>query len=215
MLTVWGRTSSSNVQAVLWCIAELGLEHERRDAGFTYGVVDTPEYRAMNPNGKVPTIRDGDAPPLFESGAILRYLADRYGEAPFWPDEPHARAQVDQWAEWSKINVAQAFTAPIFWQAVRVPAARRDPAAIAAATAAFEDLLAIADARLATSAHLAGEHLTLADIPFGHVLYRYYTVDIERSDALSNVRRYYDALAGRATYRDTVMVSYAELADSM
>jgi len=215
MLTVWGRRSSSNVQAVLWCIAELGLEHERLDAGFTYGVVDTLEYRAMNPNGKVPTIRDGEAAPLFESGAILRYLAGRYGGDPFWPGDPDARAQVDQWAEWAKINVAQAFTAPIFWRVVRVPAARRDPEAIVAATAELETLLAIADARLADSACLVGEHLTLADIQLGHLLYRYYTIDIERGTALPHLRRYYDALAARAAYRDTVMVSYAELIDSM
>ena len=215
MLTVWGRRSSSNVQAVLWGIAELGLEHERLDAGFTYGVVDTPGYRAMNPNGKVPTIRDGSAAPLFESGAILRYLAGRYGRDPFWPTDPDARAQVDQWAEWAKVNVAQAFTSPIFWRVVRVPAARRDPEAIVAATAELEALLAIADARLADSACLVGEHLTLADIQFGHVLYRYYTIDIERSTSLPHLRRYYQALTARSAYRDTVMVSYAELIDSM
>lgn len=214
MLTVWGRTSSSNVQAVLWCIAELGLEHERIDAGFRYGVVDTPAYRAMNPNGKVPTIRDGDGPPLWESGAILRYLANRHGTDPFWPTEPHARAQVDQWAEWAKVNVAQAFTVPIFWQVVRVPAPRRDPAAIADAVRALERLLAIADARLADSACLCGEDLTLADIQLGHLLYRYRTIDIERAE-LPNLGRYYETLTTRPAYRDTVMVSYAELVDSM
>ena len=214
MLKVWGRASSSNVQAVLWCIAELGLEHERVDAGFTYGVVDTPEYLAMNPNGKVPTIRDGDGPPLWESGAILRYLANRHGDDPFWPRDPHARAQVDQWAEWAKVNVAQAFTGPIFRRVVRVPAARRDPAAIAAATTALDALLAIADARLADSTCLAGEDLTLADIQLGHLLYRYHEIDIERP-ARPNLARYYRALCARPAYRDTVMVSYAELVDSM
>ena len=139
MLKVWGRKSSSNVQAVLWCLAELGVAHERIDAGFTYGVVDTPEYRAMNPNGKVPTIRDGDGTTLFESGAILRYLAARHAPDAFWPADPAARAGVDQWAEWAKQNVAQGFTAPIFWKAVRVPIARRDPAAIAAAVRRLDE----------------------------------------------------------------------------
>ena len=82
MLKVWGRKTSSNVQAVMWCIAELGLEHERIDAGLTYGVVDTPEYLAMNPNGMIPTIRDGDNPPLWEAGAILRYLANSNADDP-------------------------------------------------------------------------------------------------------------------------------------
>ena len=214
MLTVWGRQSSSNVQAVLWCLAELGVDHERVDAGFVYGVVDTPEYRAMNPNGTVPTVRDGDGPALFESGAILRYLASRYASEPFWPAEPRARAQVDQWAEWAKQNVALYFTAPVFWQTVRVPAARRDPAAIAAAVERLEGKLRIADARLAERRFIAGETLTLADIQLGHVLYRYFDVPIERAP-LPRLRRYYEALAERPAYREHVMVSYAELADSM
>lgn len=213
MLTVWGRISSSNVQAVLWCIAELGIEHERIDVGFTYGVVDTPEYLAMNPNGTVPTVRDDDGPPLWESGAILRHLANRHGDDAFWPQDPHARAQVDQWAEWSKLNVAQRFTSPIFWQVVRTPAARRDPEAIRAAVIELERALVIADARLAESPYLAGEALTLADIQFGHVLHRYHDIDIERT-GLPHVRRYYEALTERPVYREHVMVSYAELADS-
>ena len=214
MLTVWGRVSSSNVQAVLWCLAELDVEHERVDAGFTYGVVDTPAYLAMNPNGTVPTIRDGEGPPLFESGAILRYLANRHADGAFWPAEPHARAQVDQWAEWAKLNVAQAFTAPIFWRAVRVPAPRRDRSAIAAAVRELERALRIADARLRDSEFLAGDRLTLADIQFGHVLYRYHDLDIERPE-LAHLGRYYAALRAREAYRRCVMVSYAELADSM
>ena len=214
MLTVWGRKSSSNVQVVLWCLAELGVAHERRDAGFTYGVVDTPEYRAMNPNGKVPTIRDGDAPPMFESAAILRYLASRYAAGAFWPGDPLERAGVDQWAEWAKLNVALPFTAPVFWQVVRVPAGRRDTGAIVAAVKALERNLAIADERLAERTFIAGEAFTLADVQLGHVLYRYFDVDIERAP-LANLRRYFDALAERPAYREHVMVSYAELADSM
>ena len=214
MLTVWGRTSSSNVQAVLWCIAELGIEHERIDAGFTYGVVDTPEYLAMNPNGTVPTVRDG-GPPLWESGAILRYLASAYGNETFWPSAPQERAQVDKWAEWSKVNVAASFTAPVFWRVVRTPAARRDPDAIRSAVLDCERVLRHRGRAAGTeSGYLAGDELTLADIQLGHILYRYHTIDIERT-RLDHLRRYYDALTERPAYRRTVMVSYAELADSM
>lgn len=85
MVTVWGRRSSSNVQAVMWCIEELGIPYQRIDAGFTYGVTDTDEYLLMNPNGTVPTIKDDDNKPLWESGAILRYLAGRYTDDQFWP----------------------------------------------------------------------------------------------------------------------------------
>ena len=86
----------------MWCLEELGLLYNRIDAGFTYGVVDSEAYLAMNPNGTVPTIRDGENPPLWESGAILRYLADRYADDDFWPSATVDRARVDQWAEWPK-----------------------------------------------------------------------------------------------------------------
>ncbi len=114
MLTVWGRADSSNVQALMWAIAELELPVTRIDAGHRFGGTDTPAFLAMNPNGTVPVLRDGDDPPLWETGAILRYLANRYAPDSFWPADPQARADIDRWAEWAKIHVAMAFTAPIF-----------------------------------------------------------------------------------------------------
>ena len=73
MLKIWGHRSSSNVQALMWCVGELDLPFDRIDAGFIYGGVDTPGYLAMNPNGTVPTLQDGTNPPMWETGAILRY----------------------------------------------------------------------------------------------------------------------------------------------
>lgn len=213
MLTIWGRKSSSNVQAVMWCIAELGLPYERIDAGFIYGVVNTPEYLAMNPNGTVPTIVDGDNPPLWESGAILRYLATTYAPETFWPTKPVALAFVDQWAEWSKINIAQSFTGPIFWRAVRTAPSKRDPVAITEAVANLDKKLDIAEAQLLKTPYLAGSDLTLADIQFGHCLYRYFTIDIERRPR-PVLTAYYNALTDRPAYADHVMVSYDELAIS-
>ena len=213
MLKVWGRRSSSNVQAVMWCIGELGLAHERLDAGLMHGVVDSADYLAMNPNGTVPTLRDGDNPPLWESGAILRYLANAYGPEDFWPTDPLARADVDRWAEWSKINVALKFTAPVFWRVVRTAPSKRDPAAIAAALGTLDKFLDIAEARLAKLPFLAGAHLSLADIQFGHCLFRYFDIDIERSDH-PNLRRYYKALTTRPAFQAHVMVSYDELRET-
>jgi len=210
MLKIWGRTDSSNVQAAMWCIAELGLPSERIDAGHRFGVNDTPGFLAMNPNGTVPVLQDGDNPPLWETGAILRYLGNRYGSAPFWPEELIARTEVDRWAEWSKINIALGFTMPVFWQVVRTPAERRDPAAIARAVTALETKLRIAEDRLARHAWLVGEDFTLADIQFGHCLYRYYDIDIARG-ALPALRRYYDRLTERPAYRAHVMTGYEAL----
>ena len=210
MLKVWGRRTSSNVQAVMWCVAELGLDAERLDVGHRFGGTDTPEYRAMNPTGRIPVLRDGDGPFLWESGAILRYLADRYGAAPFWPRDPAARARVDTWAEWAKVNVTINFTAPIFQPLVRTPARERDMAAVGRAVDALTGHLRVAEARLAEHPFLAGEAFTLADIHLGHVLYRYGSVPIARAP-LPALERYYEALRGRAAYRDHVMVSYDDL----
>ena len=210
MLTVWGRASSSNVQALMWCIAELDLPHMRRDAGFKYGVVDTPQFRAMNPNGTVPVLVDGDDQPLWETGAILRHLAGRHAREPFWPAEGIARAHIDMWAEWAKINITLGFTAPVFWRVVRTSPSKRDPAAISLAVEALVKKLAIAEARLQREVFLAGSDFTLADIQFGHVLYRYFDIDIVRPD-FPALRRYYDRLAERPAFREHVMISYEEL----
>lgn len=210
MLTVWGRKTSSNVQALMWCIGELGLAYERHDAGHRFGGTDIPEFLAMNPNGTVPVLRDGEGEPLWETGAILRYLAGRYAAAPFWPAEGLARARIDKWAEWAKINVTLGFTAPVFWRVVRTAPAKRDQAAIDQALAALDRTLDIAEAQLLRHAFLAGDDFTLADIQLGHVLFRYLGIPIVRPERPA-LRRYYDALATRPAFREHVMVSYEEL----
>ena len=210
MLEVWGRKTSSNVQAVMWCIGELGLPYRRHDIGHRFGGTDTDAFGALNPNRTVPVLQDGTDPPLWETGAILRYLANRYGSGEFWPEELIARTDVDRWAEWAKINVSLAFTAPVFWRVVRTPEAERDPDAIRDAVAVLEKKLQIADARLAEQAFLVGDEFTMADIQFGHVLFRYFDIDIDRA-ALPGLARYYERLCKRPAFREHVMVSYEEL----
>lgn len=210
MITVYGRATSSNVQPVMWTIAELGLESERLDYGHKYGGTRTPEYLAMNPNGLVPVVRDDDGEPLFESAAIIRYLAARYGDDSFWPKDHAARAQVDKWAEWSRAEVVRAFTVPIFWAVVRTPATERDEAAIARALEHLDAKLAIAEGQLARHAFLAGDHLSVADIQLGHLLFRYFDIDIPRPPRPA-LEAYYRRLAERPAYREHVMVSYDDL----
>jgi glutathione S-transferase len=209
MLTVWGRRDSSNVQAVMWLIGELGLAHERHDVGHRFGGLDAPDFAALNPSRLIPVLRDGEGEPIWESAAILRYLAASYARDGFWPADPAARAQIDKWAEWGKVNFAAAFS-PVFWALVRTPPSRQDLAAVARAMTAVADWLAIAEAQLSRNAHLAGEAFTLADVPFGTLLYRYYSLEIERPE-LPALRRYFDALQARPAYREHVMVSYEAL----
>ena len=210
MLEIWGRKTSSNVQALMWCVGELGLAYRRHDVGHKYGGNDTPEFLAMNPNGTVPVVRDDGGEPLWETGAILRYLGTRYGDAAFWPTDLIRRTRIDKWAEWSKINVALNFTAPIFWRVVRTAPRERDAAAIAAALRLLDASLGIAEAQLARHAYLAEDAFTLADIQLGHVLYHYFDIMIDRREHRA-LRRYYDRLTERPAFQEHVMVSYEEL----
>lgn len=209
MTTVLGRATSSNVQAVMWGTGELGIAVERLDYGHVYGGVDTPEFLSMNPNGLVPVLRDGSVT-MWESCAILRYLAARYGRAPFWPEDPAARAPVDMWAEWAKTTLARDFTGPIFWAVIRTPASRRDEAALRRALAAFERDLDILAAQIGEGPWVVGEDFTLADIVVGHILYRWFTIPVERRPR-PGFEVYYERLKARPAFAEHVMVSYEPL----
>ena len=128
-LTIWGRANSVNVQKVLWCLAELDLAYDRIDAGMAFGKNDQPEYLAINPNGRVPTLVDGDYV-LWESNSIMRYLNLAYGEgSPIYPQAPQARAAVDRWLDWT-LSTLQPVDRPVFWALVRTPVEKRDMVAI-------------------------------------------------------------------------------------
>ncbi|WP_106608033.1 glutathione S-transferase family protein [Shimia abyssi] len=210
MLTIWGRKTSSNVQALMWCVDELGLPYLRHDLGHRFGGLDDAAFRRLNPNGTIPVLQDGDEPPLWETGAILRYLATCYGDEDFWPSKPIARAHVDRWAEWAKINVAMQFTVPVFWRVVRTPPVQQDTAAITAAVENLETRLSIAAHQLTIHPYLAGTRFTLADIQLGHILYRYFDISITRAD-LPALREYYDRLTQRPAFRAHVMIDYDDL----
>lgn len=210
MLKIWGRKTSSNVQALMWCVGELQLAYERYDIGHKFGGNDTPAFLAMNPNGTVPVLIDGEQEAIWETGAILRYLSARYAPDNFWPADPVQRANIDKWAEWAKLNIAAAFTAPVFWRVVRTAPKDQDPQAIAAALAALHKNLQVAESQLARHPFLAGENFTLADIQFGHLLFRYYDIAIERAD-FPAVRHYYERLIQRPAFAEHVMVSYGDL----
>lgn len=206
MLKIWGRTTSSNVQLVMWAVNELGLEHERVDAGGTFGIVDTPEYRRMNPNGLVPVLQDGDLT-MFESAAIVRYLGAQYGDDTFWPSDARKRAALDVWAEWGKITLSPFIIHRVFIPLIRQKPEQRNMAALDAAVRELEKLATIADERLSGGGFLGGEVLTFADIMLGGPLYRYFTLDFERART-PHLEAYYQRLTERPAYAEHVMVSY-------
>jgi glutathione S-transferase len=209
MLTVWGRRSSFNVQKVMWLIGELGLEHRHIDAGGSFGGLDTAEFLVMNPHGRIPVIRDDDAI-VWESHAILRYLAARHGAGKFWSDDPLARARVDGWMDWSQTALQPDFLIGVFWGFFRTPEDKRNWPAIRAALARcardFEKL----DRLLEDRSFLLGDALTLADITAGTSLYRYFELEIERPQ-FPQVERWYRTLQQRPAFFDHVMIPFEEL----
>ncbi len=209
MLKVWGRRSSFNVQKVLWLVGELGLAHEHVPAGGSFGGLDAPSFRAMNPHGRVPVIADGELV-VWESHAILRYLAARYDTGGFWRAEPSERARIDGWMDWSQTALQRDFLMGVFWGFYRTPEAQRDWPAIRKSLARCADHFRLLDDVLAERPFLAGEELSLADIPAGTSLYRYFELDIERP-ATPNVTAWYRRLQERPAYREHVMLPFAEL----
>jgi hypothetical protein len=110
-----------------------------------------------------------------------------------------------------KDQYALNFSGPIFWQVVRTPPARRDPRALKQAILVLDQYLDIAEKRLADASYLCGSDFTLADVQFGHLLYRYFTIEIERRER-AGLSAYYERLVARPAYREHVMVPYDELA---
>ena len=147
MLKVWGRKNSSNVRKVLWCAEELALPYKREEAGGAFGVVDSPEYRALNPNGRVPMIED-DGFVLWESNTIVRYLAARYGDDTSWyASDVCVRAQADKWMDWTTSSFAGPFR-DLFWGVLRTPTEQQDWLLINAASKTCAELLSIVDQAL-------------------------------------------------------------------
>ena len=132
MLEIWGRRNASNVMPVMWAVGEMNIVHRRHDVGGSFGGVDTPEYLAMNPNGRIPTISD-DGFVVWESNAIVRYLSRRYGKGTLWPESEQLCTIADQWMEWFK-TTAYPLYIELFWAVVRTEPAHRDQSAIASLT---------------------------------------------------------------------------------
>ncbi|KHK61924.1 MULTISPECIES: glutathione S-transferase family protein [Pseudomonas] len=205
MLKIWGRKNSSNVRKALWCAEELGLAYEAIDAGGAFGVVDTPEYRAKNPNGRVPMIED-DGFVLWESNTIVRYLVARHAPGSAWyPADVQARAEADKWMDWTTSSFATPFRT-VFWGVLRTPAEQQDWSAIKAAIKECDDLLAMVEQTLGEQPYLGGDEIGMGDIPLGSFIYAWFEMPIERA-ALPNVQAWYARLQQRPAYRKAVMTA--------
>lgn len=205
MLEVWGRRNASNVMPVMWAVGELGIGHLRHDVGGSFGGLDRPEYLARNPNGRIPTI-DDDGCILYESNAVVRYLCRRYGDDGLLPDDEAGCARADLWMEWHKTTLYPPYI-DLFWAIVRTEPAERDAAAIERLNKSLVRPLGILDAELAKRPFVAGERLTMGDIPIGPAIHRYLALPVEQPD-MPNVQAWYARLCERPAFQEHVMFPY-------
>lgn len=196
MLRIWGRANSSNVMKLLWLCEELGIGFERIDAGGAFGGTRTPEYLARNPNALVPVIEEEDGFVLWESNAILRYLARSRGAGSgLYPDDARAAADCDRWMDWQQTALNPPLVT-VYFTLFRIPEPERDWAAFETARAGVAALFGMLEARLAKHDFICGAGFTLADIALGIYAYRWLKLPIERP-ATPHLQRWHDALAAR------------------
>jgi glutathione S-transferase len=202
-LTIWGRANSVNVQKVLWCAEELGLSYQRIDAGMAFGRNTEPDYLAMNPNGRVPTLVDGDFV-LWESNSIMRYFALVHGQgSAIYPALPWHRAAVDRWLDWT-LSTLQPVDRPVFWALVRTPKEKRDMIAIQKDADAEAVVWRIPDAQLAKRQFIEGDQFTLADIALGAYARRWFGVEGISKPRFPHLERWFAQLSSRPGFQKFV-----------
>lgn len=207
-IRVWGRLSSINVQKVMWTLDEIGLPYDHIPAGGDAGGLDSAAFLAMNPHGRIPVVEDGGAV-VWESGAIIRYLCAAYSQGGLWPSAADERARSDPWMDWAQTTLQPGLLG-FFWGWYRTPVPLRDEARNVELLRAAEAALHKLDEWLSTRAFITGDRLTLGDIPAGALLYRYFTLEIERPP-MPALEAWYGRLCERPAYREQVMRPYDEL----
>lgn len=207
-IEVLGRRNSANVQKVMWVLGELALDYDRIDVAGSFGV---PEgYEKLNPNPVVPTIRDGELV-LWESNACVRYLAREYGAGSLWPSNPNTLAIADQWMEWQRSDFSMGFF-PMFMNMIRIPAEQANPSVAQRGAATCARVILQLESHLEGRTFVAGDTLTIGDIPLGPLIYRYLAMDIERPN-LPNVAAWYERLAERPAFQRHVMIPFGSNPD--
>lgn len=200
MIILYGRTNSSNVRKVLWLAGELGLQIDRRDYGRGFTPTNTPEFKKLNPNAKVPVLDDGGFV-LWESHAILRYLAAKHG--PEWyPADLHQRAIIEQWLDWVLSEFQEPLRKLFFAfhmepgkNADQVPQAEKDCVQRAAILEGQVEK---------TGAYIASDTPTIADCAAGMMVHRFFALDITRP-SLPALEAYYARLKQRPAFQGPIL----------
>ena len=208
MITLWGRKNSINVQKALWALGELALPFDHVDAGGNAGGLDAPAFRAMNPHGRVPVLKDRETA-IWESHTIVRYLCAAYSTGELSPADPLDRALCDEWMDWTLATLQPAISG-LFWAFYRTPKALHDAGRIHGLAAESGRALERLDSWLSRRPYLTGDAFTMADVPAGVLMFRHFALDIERPPVPA-VEAWRRRLAERPAYREVVMRPFDEL----
>jgi glutathione S-transferase len=205
MLKIYGRANSINVRKILWLCEEIGLPFERYDFGRGYRPTSDAEFQRLSHFGLVPVI-DDDGFVLRESNAIVRYLAARYaaqkGAAEIYPEEIRARATIDAWMDWSATNLFAGLRAVFLGLYAKTPEFANKSEVIEWARGAWTRQMQLLEQEFETTGapYVTGNRFTIADIPIGLVVNRWYGLEFEKP-GLPAVARYYERLSDRPGYR--------------
>ena len=200
MLKILGRANSFNVRKVLWVCDEIGIPYEREDYGRGYRQINTPEFLKLNPVGQVPTVID-DGFVMRESHAIVRYLAARHGAKHLYPDDLRERQRIEQWMDWVAYDVTHSMRGAFLGGQLKEAPWNNDWFVGQGRKDLTRQMKLLNDQLAANGPFMLGERFTLADIPVGLVVNRWFSLaEFERPDypALS---AYYDLLTERPAFR--------------
>jgi len=196
MLRVLGRATSGNVQKVIWLLEEIGLPYKREDYGRQFNNTGDAAYLKLNPNGKVPTLVDGDTV-VWESNTILRYLCNKQGGHALYPSDPAGRSQVERWMDWQLASLNNPYLG-IFKEAKK-PAAER-AASWAADAKELKTQLDILEAGMGGQPWLAGPAISLADVCLGPIVHRCLDFPVDLP-GLAGLRAWRDMVAARPAFK--------------
>lgn len=199
MLKILGRANSFNVRKVLWMCDELGVPYTRDDWGRGYAPTSDPAFLKINPLGLIPAVIDGDVV-LSESNTIVRYLATRYGPECMYPTDPVQRAHVERWMDWANYETSISLRGAFLGGLLNEPP-WNNPWFVEQGQRLLVKEMGLLDAHLGSGRpFLCGDQFTVADVPIGLVVNRWFALTFPRP-YYTALATYYDRLAGRPPYR--------------
>ena len=206
IIKLWGRTSSDNCTKIFWCLAEIGLDYEWIDTLLPLSQKKQKELGTKNPNCLVPILED-DKYILWESNAIVRYLCAKYGQTDLYPKKLEKLSEAEKWMDWQMSTIEKPLSV-ILWNKYRYKHELRDELAIAKAIKDVTVAFKILDEHLADRIYMLREKFTMADIPLGVMVYRWFAMDFQKP-IFPNLKRWYELLSKRVEYKKHVKLPLA------